>query len=234
MPKSKLPFKNFVWSSELAYAVGLLVTDGNLSGDGRHITMRSSDIQLLKTFKKCLGIKNKIGQTKNGEIISHRVQFGNVQFYNWLVVIGITPAKTHTIGKIKIPNKYFRDFLRGHLDGDGSISAYIDKYNVYNGRTYINQRFFTRFTGASKNHIDWLYEKISANAKVKGAIIHKPPVIPNRVSMWDIKFAKKESIKLLNWIYYQDNLPCLERKRKIALKTIDKISKEKRRKYTFV
>jgi len=56
MSKSKLPDKNFEWTPKLAYVVGLLVTDGNLSKDGRHITMRSSDRQLLDTFKDCLNI----------------------------------------------------------------------------------------------------------------------------------------------------------------------------------
>jgi len=64
MPRHKLPPKNFKWSAELAYLIGLLATDGNLSKDGRHITMRSSDLQLLITFKKCLHLTNKIAQSK--------------------------------------------------------------------------------------------------------------------------------------------------------------------------
>src|SRR3989338_4553102 len=47
MPKPKLPLKDFKWSPELAYVVGLLVTDGCLSSDGRHIIMRSSEKPLL-------------------------------------------------------------------------------------------------------------------------------------------------------------------------------------------
>jgi hypothetical protein len=112
---------NFVWTPELTYAIGLLVTDECLSKDSRHIIMRSSEKSLLKIFKKCLKIKNKIGKTKKGKIVSYRIQFGNKQFYNWLLKIGLTPAKTYTINKIKIPELYFKDFLRGHLDGDGNM-----------------------------------------------------------------------------------------------------------------
>jgi len=65
MPKPKLPNRNFKWTPKLAYIIGLLTTDGNLSKDGRHITMRSSDVQLLKTFKKCLNLPYKIVQSKN-------------------------------------------------------------------------------------------------------------------------------------------------------------------------
>lgn len=178
--------------------------------------MRSSDTQLLKTFKKCLNLKNKIARSKNDGWAtkpSYRVQFGNVQFYRWLLKIGLFPAKTYTIGKLNIPNKYFPDFLRGHLDGDGSITAYMDRYNIYRGRTYANQRIFVRFTSASNNHIDWLYRKINQNNGAKGVFIYKPPATSNRVPMWDIKFAKKESVKLLKWIYYKENLPCLKKKK---------------------
>ena len=90
MPKVKLPDKDYKWSANLAYAIGLLTTDGNLSRDGRHITMRSSDIQLLKTFKKCLNIKNKIARSKNnGWAVkpSYRVQFGHLPFYKFLFKI---------------------------------------------------------------------------------------------------------------------------------------------------
>ena len=71
MPQKKLPPKEFIWTPNLAYIVGLLATDGCLSNDGRHIIMRSSDVDLLKTFKKCLGINNKIGETRNGRTISN-------------------------------------------------------------------------------------------------------------------------------------------------------------------
>ena len=43
--------------------------------------------ELLKTFKKCLGLKNKITTSppgKRGKKNYYRVQFGSVQFYRWL------------------------------------------------------------------------------------------------------------------------------------------------------
>ncbi len=230
MPKQKLPNKNFVWDSNLAYAVGLLVTDGNLSKDGRHINFRSSETLLLNTFKNCLSLKNKIGHTDGQR--GYRVQFGDAQFYRWLLKIGLFPAKTYTIREIKVPDKFFRDFLRGHLDGDGSIQVYTDKYNIYRGRRYSNSRIFTRFISASEKHIVWLRRKIINLAGVKGAFIANKPKSKNHVPIYEIKFAKKESIKLLKWIYYKKELPCLERKRKIAEKAIDMILSEKRREYT--
>jgi len=160
------------------------------------------------------------------------LQFSKVQFYNWLISIGVTPAKTYTVGPIKIPDKFFRDFLRGHLDGDGSIYTYLDKCNNYKGRIYTNQRIYTTFCSASQSHATWLYNKISALSKIKGALAQRKSYRPNCVSMWEIKFAKKSSIKLWKWIYYQKNLPCLKRKMILARQLSKLISKEKRREYT--
>lgn len=220
MPKRKLPDKNFKWTAQLAYAIGLITTDGNLSKDGRHITMRSSDIQQLKTFKKCLALSTSIKKSKNdgwAKKPCYRVQFSKVQFYRWLLKIGLSPAKTHTIGKLKIPNKYFKDFLRGHLDGDGSIVTYIDKYNTFKNPKYIYQRIYTSFRSVSKKHIEWLRSKIIHLIKIKGFLIEQKLTKSYQTSsLWTLRFAKKESLKLLSWIYYDSSVPCLERKRKIA------------------
>jgi len=224
MPRKKLPDKNFKWTPKLAYIIGLITTDGCLSNDGRHIIMRSSDIQLLKTFKECLNLSNKIARSKNDGWAtkpSYRVQFSAVQFYRWMLKIGLFPAKTYTIGKIKIPDKYFRDFLRGHLDGDGSVITYKDYWNTFKNPKYIYTRLYVGFMSASKKHMLWLRETICRIASLKGHLMERKPFRPDQTtSMHHLKFAKKESIKLLSWIYYNSDVPCLKRKRKIADKFI--------------
>ncbi len=224
MPAHKLPDKEFAWTPKLAYAIGLLTTDGNLSKDGRHINMRSSDTQLLQTFKKCLNLKAKIVQSKNdgwAKRPCYRVQFSKVQFYRWLLKIGLFPAKTYTIGKLNIPDEYFPDFLRGHLDGDGNLTTYKDFYNTYKNPKYIYIRIYTCFRSASEAHIKWLREKITGGCNVKGNMFEEKPKRPDQTtSMWILRFAKKDSIKLLPWIYYAPDVPCLNRKRKIADKFI--------------
>lgn len=223
-----------IWTNDLAYIVGLLVTDGNLSKDGRHINLRSSDKDLLQTFKNCLSLNNKIALSINNGYAkkpSYRIQFGNVQLYKWLLEIGLFPAKTYTIGGIKIPDQYFRDFLRGHLDGDGTIMTYQDKYGFYRGRQYINQRVYIKFISASKIHIDWLYNKIRELTLLKGSLATSHPE-KGKVPIWTIKFSKIESIKLIYWIYYKENLPCLQRKMLLAKQILQTVLDTKRKKYT--
>lgn len=224
MSKAKLPNKDFEWTPALAYVVGLLTTDGNLSKDGRHITMRSSDLQLLRTFRDCLNISTQIRQSKNdgwAKKPSYRVQFSNAQFYRWLLKIGLFPAKTYTIKKINVPDKYFRDFLRGHLDGDGSIITYRDYWNTFKDQKYIYTRLWVKFISMSKDHIDWIRRSIFKLLSIRG---HKSQgkiyQLHQSAGIWQLKFAKKESIQLLSWLYYHSDVPCLIRKRKIAEKFI--------------
>ncbi len=195
--------------------------------------MRSAELPLLETFKQCLGIDAKIGvaKKKTGDV-SYRVQFSNVQFYDWLLRIGLFPAKSYTIGRIDIPDKFFRDYFRGCIDGDGSIQTYKDSYNVYRGRRYSTQRLFIKLVSASEKHIRWARYRINNLVGICGAIIRNKPASENRVLMWELKFAKKESLRLINWMYYAPDIPCLERKRAIARNALAIIKQEKRREYS--
>jgi len=53
-----------VWTDRLAYAVGLAATDGNLSGDRRHLVFDSEDAQLVETFLVCVGRPIRYGARK--------------------------------------------------------------------------------------------------------------------------------------------------------------------------
>lgn len=204
------------WSCDFAYAVGLITTDGSLSKDGRHINLTSKDIDQILTFKRILGLKNKVG-TKYSSFAKTKqyfqVQFGNIKLYKFLLSLGLTPCKSKTLKSLKVPNKYFADFLRGHLDGDGYTYSYWDK------RWKSSFMLYTCFISASKFHIIWLQEKINEIFKLKGSIKFEGK------STYSLKFAKKESLILLRKLYYRDGVSCLKRKHskiQIALDIINK------------
>lgn len=207
------------WTSQLAYAIGLISTDGNLSKDKRHINFTSSDIQLINTYKLCLSKNNSITLNSFSERTkkqSYKFQFSDVNFYDFLVKIGLHPNKSLTIDKINVPNKYFRDFLRGHLDGDGSIIYYKDKYNINKNPRYIYDRLFVYFISASEKHIKWLQESIYKLIGVQGSLNKQAWKEKNKTIIYRLKFSTKQAKVILNWIYYKPNLPCLLRKYQIA------------------
>jgi hypothetical protein len=216
-PRPRGPTHRRVWRADLAYAVGLLVTDGHLSVDGHHITLVSADVQLLETFKNILELKNRIGIHRGGTFgrRAYRVQFGDRLFYDWLVSIGFTSRKTYTIGRLAIPDEVFPDFLRGHLDGDGSIIAYVDRYNTALSVAYVYQRLYVRLLSASCQHIEWLRSRIESLLGIGGYVTSRRTPL-STVPIYTLCFAKKEAIALLRWIYYAPAVPCLARKRAIA------------------
>jgi hypothetical protein len=123
-PKGMVSIK---WSPDFAYAICLIVADGYVSKDGRHISLTSKDREQVETFKKCLGIHTKISaKYSGGGKRAYHTQFGDVLFHQYLVSIGIGPAKSKTIGAVCVPDEYFRDFFRGYFDGDGSTYSYDD------------------------------------------------------------------------------------------------------------
>lgn len=194
-----------VWSPELAYAVGLITTDGNLSKDGRHLSFTSKDEQLIELFKHCLNITNKVGLKASGSTEEKKyftVQFGDINFYRFLIKLGLFPNKTHTLGSLKIPGPYFFDFLRGHFDGDGTFYSYWDP------RWKSSFMFYLVFLSASETHILWLQNKLFKKLGVKGHINYS-----RGVGCLQLKYAKKESLLILGKLYPSAHTFCLNRKR---------------------
>ncbi|HAE36948.1 MAG: Intein-containing protein [Candidatus Nomurabacteria bacterium GW2011_GWF2_35_66] len=217
-PQGKVDIR---WSANFAYAIGLLVTDGNLSSDGRHIIFVSKDMEQINNFLKCLKIDVKIGKTISGYDgnFSHRVQLGDVIFYKFLESIGIKAKKSRTIGNILVDKKYFFDYLRGCFDGDGCFYSYWDP------RWRSSHMFYLEFTSASFDHIIWLQDEIKKYAKVNGHISGR-----KKKDFFQLKYAKKEAMEIIKKMYYNKKVVCLSRK-KIKIEKALKIEEKQQKQY---
>ena len=217
-PKGKVKIK---WSSKFAYAIGLLVTDGCLYNDKRHMSLTTKDLEQAENFKNCLNLKNKIGKKtrSNSKVKKYfHVQFGDVNFYKFLMTIGLTPAKSKIIGEVDIPKKYFFDFLRGCFDGDGTFYSYWDP------RWRSSHMFYLEFISASKNHIDWLRKELEEKLKVSGHISKD-----GLKATFQLKYAKKEAVEIIKKMYYSPSVVCLSRKKiKIQRALIEERKQQKK------
>lgn len=203
--------KEVAWSSEFAYAVGLIATDGCLSNDGRHLFLVSKDTEQLNNLKKCLDLKVKIGIHTSGRVNDkrryHRVQWGDVVLYNFLLTVGLMPNKSRQLGALEIPDNLFFDFLRGSFDGDGCFYSYFDPRW---GKSFM---FYLNFTSASAAHIDWLRKTLQRLLGVKGHISLVKGDGQKRHQVSNLRYAKKETLKVLQAIYKYPDAPHLSRKR---------------------
>ncbi len=190
------------WRPELAYCVGLLSSDGCLSSDGRHIELTSNDIEQLETFRRILGIEHiHVGTKVRGyqQRSSTRIEFGSVLFYDWLMSIGLTPAKSKTIGPLHIPDEYFFDFYRGCFDGDGSMYAFWD------ARWQSSYTYATSLASASLPFLEWVKLKAGALLGAKGSIRTGKRV-------YELRFAKRATQLLFLKMYEDSEAPRLTRK----------------------
>jgi hypothetical protein len=192
---------NPIWTPELAYVCGLMASDGCLYSDGRHMSLTSQDLDQLATFKRCLGLKNKVSWKPRGDgALGSHVQFGDVTLYRWLISIGITPRKTYTIGKVLVPDVYFFDYLRGEFDGDGCSHAYWDS------RWRSSVCIYIKFTCASISHLEWLKQTIN---RLSGAV----GLVRPGSSAYQLILPKRSSRLLYDAMYYSPTVPYLRRKK---------------------
>jgi hypothetical protein len=202
-------------SANLAWAIGLIATDGNLSGDGRHLSLVSKDRELLETFRACLQLGVAITLHLSGHGRSGlRLQWGDRRFYDWLAGVGLTPAKSLTLGPLTIPDECFVDFFRGCIDGDGSIVTYVDYYNTFKKPEYVYRRLYVSIVSASFKFVDWLRATVRRLIGLAGELTVRKS--PGRNDIWRLRYAKAESLVLLRWMYYSPDVPCLRRKRTTA------------------
>ena len=215
---------NEKWNANLAYAIGLIATDGCLSKDGLLVDLTSKDREQLLNFSKCVGVNFNIGikwNSKGNEYL--RIQFKNRIFYDFLLSVGLTPKKSLTMGKLAIPDKYFFDFLRGCFDGDGCFYSYWDP------RWKSSYMFYLTFSSASCNHILWLREEIYKSLLIKGHVSKSQ----RKGSTFNLRYAKKEAMEIIKKMYYNPNVVCLSRKKLKIQKTL-KVDKKQQKVYARV
>lgn len=199
-PKGKV---NTVWRTELAYVLGLITADGSLSKNGRHIDFTSKDIDQLETYKCCLGIEDiKIGSKRSthaDHVLYYRVQFGDVLFYRWLIDRGLSPNKSKIIQKVDVPDTYFFDFVRGEWDGDGTIYCSKDK------RWKNSHVVSIAFASGSLDFLQWLQKEINNRIGTTGHV-------QESIRAYQLRYARKDSRKLFDAMFYKADVPHLRRK----------------------
>lgn len=193
---------------DLWYLVGLITSDGCLSKDGRHIDITSKDYGFLRKLKDFLGLACKIG-TKNKLKINeaYYLQFSNRNLYEFLLSIGLIPNKSLNLKILDISKEFFVDFLRGLIDGDGSLRSWIHPNNLH-------EQWSLRIYSASQTFITWLQSKIEEHLGCKGKLYSA--LRPNRKNfIYTLKYGKIPAKKILQSCYYQDAFG-LDRKIKLA------------------
>ena len=178
----------------MAYIMGFFAADGNISKNGNRIQSQLS----IKDKSQLEMIHNEIGGCDVYEYLSNGYKSCGWHCYSAqikkdLANYGIIPNKTGTLKIPKNLNKeYWKDFIRGYFDGDGSI--FKD-----NGGIRLS------ITSANKEILE------DINNYFKENNIKPSSILPDHTNVC-IKFRSQASIDIYNLLYYNHCL-CLKRKK---------------------
>lgn len=150
-----------------AYILGLIVTDGCISGykhQSLAYLLQRKDEQILKFITKQLQFSGPIYRfsTNIDDIIRYysSISIHSIHIVNTLAKIySIIPRKT---GKeqfpFKLPIKYYGDWLRGVIDGDGTICISNGKtqFGIYSA----NPSFLEQINATILNNQCYIYKKL--------------------------------------------------------------------------
>ncbi len=199
------------WTPGLAYVMGLMATDGNLARHHGRLALSSNDTEMLDIVRRYLEIAAPVRPYAKG---CHHIQWIDHDLYDWLLEVGLSPAKSLTIGSLRIPDEYFSDFFRGCIDGDGSIIVYTDRYHAAKNPRYVYKRLYVALVSASPVFLEWIRASIDHLVGVRGSLSVERK--GRRHPLWKLRFAKRGSLRLLRWMYYSPAVLCLSRKRATA------------------
>lgn len=189
------------WSSNFAYAIGLIASDGNIRKDKSYVKFASKDLDLINHFQKGLSVKNKITKRQLSDRFWYTVEVGDKIFCEFLNSIGLHPCKSKTIQFVTVPDEYFADFVRGVFDGDGTF------YSSWDTRWPNSFVFQISFASASYDFIHWFQSKLTKLYDVKGFIRQGDGV-------FNLRYVKGDSRRLFDVMYYRNDILFLNRKYK--------------------
>lgn len=117
-----------VLDNEKYWLLGLFASDGSVHKDSGVIQISQSGddgLNLITYVHKLLECKNPIGTSKTSRKDAHSIHLSSSKLLKVFLDFGIVPSKSKVGYKMpKIENiEYFRDFIRGYVEGDGSITV---------------------------------------------------------------------------------------------------------------
>lgn len=193
---------NKIDSEAKAYFLGLLFTDGNVfirNKSGQiSLEIHIQDKEILDKFKQEVNSNNTISYRKrrNTETVCFRIS--SYKMCLDLSKYGIIPNKTKKTKTLPdIPNEFKKDFIRGLIDGDGSIYQSSNKYNHV---TFCSYQY-----NICNQLQNWCDELINSKNKAK--------ILKDKgKEIYRVHYNNQEQVKRLVTVLYKDSNFYLARK----------------------
>ena len=196
------------WTHEMAWVLGLFVTDGHMHNKYHSIYFSQKDeriLQLVAKYMEADYILAPFGKTKTTPTLI----INSKKIKNDLLLMGITSNKSLTLPFPNIPEDYLASFVRGVIDGDGWVQKTGYVMNV---------------TTASNNFAKGLHSVFQLWNLRTEITIEKTTTKKMVYRVW-VK-GKFDLPKLAKIIYINSNENCVFHKRAKMSQRIDNIIEE--------
>ncbi|MET3698986.1 LAGLIDADG family homing endonuclease [Bacillus oleivorans] len=120
------------WSHEMAWVFGLLITDGNISGNSHCISFAQKDEKILRLIAKYMEADYVLGGTGPTKL-TPTLLINSKEIKSDLAKLGISSNKSLTVPFPRIPEEYLPSFIRGVIDGDGWVQRNGYVMNITTG-----------------------------------------------------------------------------------------------------
>ena len=205
-------------TEQKAYFLGLIYADGNVrEHDGGYflnIELKYEDtyiLQLLSSELKCNNTiyeRNRVTNMGQGHTSSF-TSCNSKQLFDDLSKFGIIPNKSHNYDSFKnikelVPKCLIKHFLRGLIDGDGSIS---------NRKTCNNQNTVSIYQNSLKfcNDFDDLLKYSMDDYSIFASLIQN-----RKTGVYHLRYRRINDVKKILEFLYKDSNVYLKRKYKLA------------------
>lgn len=188
------------WTEESAYALGWLATDGCVQyvpGERYGIRWELTDLDAIKTLLSIFSATNGVYTRETGGKPLYSIYLRGQHIVRRVMDLGITPRKTHSLKYPPVPKELHRHFIRGVLDGDGSVLI----LNKSNG----GKQLTMKICGASKEFLESIGKILSDELEVITKIYEEQP------GFYVLRYGAKESFSILRYLYH-DATVFLQRK----------------------
>lgn len=181
-----------VWTHNMAYVLGLWYADGCIYGGKMFdITLHKKDKYILKKIAEELKYEGPLYDYVDRQSV--RINFSCKVIYNDIIILGGTEQESFTVKFPQVPKEYLSDFIRGYFDGNGCVM------------NLKNNRLNSAFTCGNGQFLRTLLRVLKEEAGIEGGSFDD--------SCYSLKFGKRDTIRLGDYIYKNDPELFLLRKR---------------------
>ena len=132
------------WSNEMAWILGLILTDGCINKDNHTITLTQKNTSILELVARFMDAEYVLAPIAKSRKTPTLI-INSKEMKEDLHKLGIKANKSLTVRFPNVPKEYLPAFVRGIIDGDGWVQKTGYVMNVTSGSKEFAEKLLTIF-----------------------------------------------------------------------------------------